>query len=401
MIWKNGGKMFWPGWNSFSECVSSFCREGPNAGKPGPCPDPEKAKRRAEIKAGKVKVEPKKIEAKTEWKGHDEEEPLRYKDFIAAGNADKDWERYAAEVNAISGKKREAEFVDSWQSGKPMSGNGLMNHFRSNGIDAPEKVKKNLQHDDTTVSLDKVVARGLPRSEAEAIHKFVVESMGKLHGTNTEPKPTESLSDLRKKHKEEYEAHTKAKDEIEKQLSRMKGKAKTSKQKEDIDRQWEDFKTKHDARGQEILKKGRETIQAHPEYAAEMKASLERLKVKREGEQANEAKRSQERDAANLQKIESLGGADAVRAKMESDLKKAKASHNKTSDKNKWKTESKVKKVERDINELDKLTKSTKPKPPGLFDGKDTPPSPEYLRLKAMRLKHAATGSMYVEARQQ
>lgn len=61
---KRGEHYFWPRIERFSECVDSFCREGPNAGKPGPCPDPEKAKKRAEIKAGKISV--KKVKEKVE-----------------------------------------------------------------------------------------------------------------------------------------------------------------------------------------------------------------------------------------------------------------------------------------------------------------------------------------------
>jgi hypothetical protein len=63
-IIKRGDHYFWPRIERFGECVTAFCREGPNAGKPGPCPDPEKAKKRAEIKAGKINV--KKVKEKVE-----------------------------------------------------------------------------------------------------------------------------------------------------------------------------------------------------------------------------------------------------------------------------------------------------------------------------------------------
>jgi hypothetical protein len=37
-VWKNGEKYYWKSQNKFAECVAKFCREGRNAGKPGPCP---------------------------------------------------------------------------------------------------------------------------------------------------------------------------------------------------------------------------------------------------------------------------------------------------------------------------------------------------------------------------
>lgn len=72
-IIKRGEHYFWPRIERFSECVDSFCREGPNAGKPGPCPDPEKAKKRAEIKAGKINV--KKVKEKVEKEKPEEKKP--------------------------------------------------------------------------------------------------------------------------------------------------------------------------------------------------------------------------------------------------------------------------------------------------------------------------------------
>jgi hypothetical protein len=186
--WKMGDKSYWPGWSSFSECMSSFCREGPNAGKPGPCPDPEKAKRRAEIKAGKVKVEPKKMKPEaSKWKGEATGSPMGYKAFIAAGNADKDWEDYAAEANASSAKKRESAFVDSWQSGSEVHGNDIMNRFRKNGINPPDKIKKILQHEDTKISRSNLTARGLSRNEAKSVHEFVVNGMGAVSQEKSKP----------------------------------------------------------------------------------------------------------------------------------------------------------------------------------------------------------------------
>lgn len=59
-VWKNGEKFYWKSQNQFAECVAKFCREGRNAGKPGPCPkdnSPEGGKSKSKsslLKAGDV-----------------------------------------------------------------------------------------------------------------------------------------------------------------------------------------------------------------------------------------------------------------------------------------------------------------------------------------------------------
>ena len=109
--------------------------------------------------------------------GENYSHPMRYVQFKSAGNKDSDWEKYAAEQNAASKSKAQTAIKQKWESGEKVSGNDIANHIRQKGISIPESLSKGLQHDDTKVSKETVAGRGMGRSEAAKIHKFVSLSM--------------------------------------------------------------------------------------------------------------------------------------------------------------------------------------------------------------------------------
>lgn len=116
------------------------------------------------------------------WKGHVSfETPLRYRDFLAAGNLSQDWEIYAKEANYHFNKRKEKEFVSGWAQGEFFPGVGFVNLFREHGIETPDKLRKVLQDNDTYVSNISVKGRGLSKEEAKKVFTFVFAVMNYLY----------------------------------------------------------------------------------------------------------------------------------------------------------------------------------------------------------------------------
>jgi len=154
-------------------------------------------------KSGQVSLaEPKAVA----WKGHLDEKPLGYKQFIAAGNNDRDWEAYSGEVNARSREKHQSAFISKWKSGEKLNGNDVAMHLKNRGVELPPDVSRALQDDDTTITATSVSGRGMSKSEAAKIHRAVNGAMTNLHGVadagQVSPSPEKS-ADERKPFKPE------------------------------------------------------------------------------------------------------------------------------------------------------------------------------------------------------
>lgn len=109
--------------------------------------------------------------------GDVDEKPMTYKEFVASGRKDGDWEEYAAQQNAKSRARNNAKFEKDWHAGVEQYGVNVVNHLRAKGIELTPATKRVLQDDDTKVSKTGVTARGLSRSAAAKIHKEVSVAM--------------------------------------------------------------------------------------------------------------------------------------------------------------------------------------------------------------------------------
>jgi hypothetical protein len=89
--WKNGEKFYWKSQNQFSECVAKFCREGRNAGKPGPCPKDNSPE------GGKSKASPKSAPKASKLKSQDS------KDLKSLNKATKE---YKGEIDKLEASKK-------------------------------------------------------------------------------------------------------------------------------------------------------------------------------------------------------------------------------------------------------------------------------------------------------
>ncbi len=99
-----------------------------------------------------------------------------YQLFIAAGGNDLNWDQQREALNAAFRAERRASFIDAYFAGEELSGNGIVNHFRVEGIAIPASMQKIMQHDDTLISLNSVTARGVSRAVARKICIFVKSS---------------------------------------------------------------------------------------------------------------------------------------------------------------------------------------------------------------------------------
>ena len=104
---------------------------------------------------------------------------MTYRPFLDSGHTPSEWDDYRERQNKISREKGFATLLDNWRkNGVP--GNDIVNLFRAKGIPVPSAMQKVLQDDDTKVSATEVTGRGVTRSAAKAIHKFVSDHMPRL-----------------------------------------------------------------------------------------------------------------------------------------------------------------------------------------------------------------------------
>ncbi len=100
-----------------------------------------------------------------------------YKEFIASGGLDKDWEAFAAkknqEIQEKWNKERE-EKIQAFKSGAELDGDVIISHLKSKNVNIPLNILQVLQEDETKISLNSVTARGLGRREAKNVLKFVL-----------------------------------------------------------------------------------------------------------------------------------------------------------------------------------------------------------------------------------
>ncbi len=99
-----------------------------------------------------------------------------------------EWDAYAAEQNRLSREHGEQRIIANWK-GAGVAGNDIANIMRNHGILIPDSISKALQHDDTVVSVTMVEGRGINRSEAFVIHKWVSEQMAGIEKAISEGKP--------------------------------------------------------------------------------------------------------------------------------------------------------------------------------------------------------------------
>lgn len=115
-VWKNGEKFYWQSQNKFGECVAKFCREGRNAGKPGPCPKDEKIKNheesRAKYKKARDEEGPLSIKAADAHKKVMDIEKEIEKKMIAEGRKS----RTAPETRALNVAKKDASVAEAAHS---------------------------------------------------------------------------------------------------------------------------------------------------------------------------------------------------------------------------------------------------------------------------------------------
>ena len=104
--------------------------------------------------------------------------PMSYKEFIASGKTETEWDVYATEQNRLSRERGQQRIIELWQ-GEGVSGNDIANLLRTRGVSIPPAISQGLQHSDTIVSSTSVTGRGMSRTEASTIHKWVSSQMGK------------------------------------------------------------------------------------------------------------------------------------------------------------------------------------------------------------------------------
>lgn len=103
---------------------------------------------------------------------------LSHKEFIASGGTEAEWDIYAAEQNRLSRERGQQRTIELWQ-GEGISGNDVANLLRIRGVTIPPSISQGLQHNDTVVSSTSVTGRGMSRTEASTIHKWVSEQLAK------------------------------------------------------------------------------------------------------------------------------------------------------------------------------------------------------------------------------
>ncbi len=107
---------------------------------------------------------------------------LSYREFLAQGHSDAEWDAYRDAQNAQSKIRAERTLLADWGAGKLISGNALANLFRVHHIQVAPSMQRLLDDDATEVSKTYVVARGLPTRDAKTLLKFVSTHMKQLEG---------------------------------------------------------------------------------------------------------------------------------------------------------------------------------------------------------------------------
>lgn len=108
-----------------------------------------------------------------------DDKPLHYKEFIASGHKDSEWDAYLEDANQKSATKARKTIASKWIEGFELDGNTVANFLRAVGVPFPQGLSMLLQHDDTTVSSTSVTGRGVKKLLAKKLHKAVSLAMGK------------------------------------------------------------------------------------------------------------------------------------------------------------------------------------------------------------------------------
>ena len=103
--------------------------------------------------------------------------PMNYKDFIASGRKDSEWDKYLEEQNHKYRIVNSLKLVNQWMSGKELGGNDIANFLRSKNIIIPLAILKVIQDDATVISRTSTAGRGIDKQKGKIIHNFVSVNM--------------------------------------------------------------------------------------------------------------------------------------------------------------------------------------------------------------------------------
>jgi hypothetical protein len=108
-----------------------------------------------------------------------------YADFISAGNTDSDWEAFQANANALRRANGWLGIQTKWSNNELQSGSSIYRFLVEKNVYVERALSNLLQDDDTQVSRDTIVARGLTRKRA----KYFVEYINELMAQAIYPEP--------------------------------------------------------------------------------------------------------------------------------------------------------------------------------------------------------------------
>jgi hypothetical protein len=92
-----------------------------------------------------------------------------YKEYIAAGLPDNQWEVYQKAYNANFKELCKQNILNDYHAGKELNGNAIIAVL----VDIPLEFKRILQDNDTLISNKSLTARGVTRVQAKKLLEFV------------------------------------------------------------------------------------------------------------------------------------------------------------------------------------------------------------------------------------
>lgn len=168
-------------------------------------------------------------------------------------------------------------------------------------------------------------------------------------------KPDEDLSSLRQKLSTERKEMEGRHEQEKKTLSGKLARASTRKQKDAIQSEWSTVQDGHRKESSEMHARHMSEIQSHPEYQGEHKASLDRVRQRQSEESKVAESRKADQEKSHWDSVQSEGGKDAVLEKLSKELSAAKRAHSQTKESNKWKSQSAVDRVQKQIDYINTL----------------------------------------------
>lgn len=109
------------------------------------------------------------------------ESPMRYKEFIASGRTDAEWDAYAAEQNNRFRLRAAKKVRDEWREGKSVSGQTVLGWLDNKNVRVSDDMRRFLQHDKTLVSTS-----GIEGIDAKKYATKVQNLIGQYIGRGTQ-----------------------------------------------------------------------------------------------------------------------------------------------------------------------------------------------------------------------